>query len=705
MKRSVLRQNERYQLSYELPHEAFTSHVYPRQSSNGSTVIIYAHEQGLRLVWYGGRRFKPPKKDAPLAKVNGASKNDAMVIDLDDDDDEEESSAKQDKVPPAEFEEYEDEVDPYAPYRDVLRHVDIPLESAALRIATPHLPKDLAQAPTESWPSAYLDRIIIAAACADHSISIISAPLDPPSPEVEVNDVSRLDVQTVRIFGVKTHPEFISDIAITHTALSPSGPEDDQVQLRAGKETTGPSKQKSIESSSQQWALLAASVSCTGSGLLLVHQIPIQSNGWLSTDAAHTEPIRKQYLRSSAMSAKVAFNTCPYPAERHSTLLITLPAASCSKVYQVFAPHIRERRGSTATTDTVLSGRSSRTSPGENGKFLITFLPSFIQDNSTADPRRKRVLDAQWVSGGRAVIALLEDGEWGIWDLEAVGPTASGAGNNLLRGQGNISGIHGGSMTAFAVRSNILASSTERKQKSIDQGNQPTTGSLALMTPSTRKTRSENLFHGQTADNPTAKPYSHKGSVYIEDKLSSNRGRDELAVINFADVNVFVPSVLSFWKSEGKPTRLPNVRYGGQQPRSISLLPKPSNNDKAVSPGLFGVPTSTPDFLVQTDHRLILSLDPLSDTADAATQTVISAFPQRSDQALLATGELDVDGMERILEDMGGAVKSKPMNLFTKSVGFRIDQDKDDQDVDMGSPTPAKFSRSRNAPSQRRVFT
>ncbi|EXJ89983.1 hypothetical protein A1O3_03050 [Capronia epimyces CBS 606.96] len=687
--------------SYELPHEAYTSHVYPRQSSNGSTVIIYGHEQGLRLVWYGGRSFKPPKQEVPHPKVNGTTKSDAMVIDLDDDDDEE-PAARQQHNPTVDFEDYEDEVDPSAPFRDVLRYVDIPLGAAALQVAAPHIPKDFIQAPTESWPSVYLKRIVVAVACADSTIRIISAPLDPPAPEVK--DVSKLDVQIVRIIGPNSHPEYISDIAITHTKVVSNDLEDNE-RIEAGSQ----SKQKSTESDAQQWSLLVASISCSGSGLLLVHQVPLLSNNALATDPDHLTPIRRQYLRSSSMSARLVFNTCPYPAERHSTLLIVLPAASCVKLYQVFPVHTRERRGSTATVDTVSSNRSLRTSAGGRGRFLITFLPSVIQANDTATLRRKRVLDAQWITAGRAVIALLEDGEWGIWDLEAVGPTSNSAGSNLIRGQGNISGIHGGSLTAFAVRSNIF-STAERKQKPANTSNQPTTGSLVPMTPSTRRTRSENLFHGQTGDDTTARPYSQQGSIHIEDK-SSNRGRDESVIISYADGNVYIPSILSFWKSEGKPTRLPAIRYGGQQQRSISLFPKP-DNDNSDSPGLFGIASSFPNFLIQTDHRLILSLSPLPavSTTDAATQTEVRIAPPTSDQALLAAGDLDVDGMDRILEDMG-ASKPRPLNLFTKSVGFRIDEDMDDEDMDMGSPTPAKSSRPKlgSAPnsqvSQRRIFT
>ncbi|OAL35830.1 hypothetical protein AYO20_04980 [Fonsecaea nubica] len=692
MNRSALRQKGRWQLSYELPHEAFRSHVYPRQSSNGSTVIVYGHGQGLRIVWYAGKGFKPSKKELPPPKTNGSAKSNAMVIDLDDEDDDTAGKAEAD-IGPAEFKEDEEEVDPSAPYRDVLRYIDIPLGTAASRVAVPHIVKDLAQAPPESWPAVYSDRIIIAVACADLSIRVISAPLDPPAPGV--HDISKMGVRTLKIEGSNSHQQFISDIAITHTGVVSREQMDLEEQSQAKVQTRSQSQPKpgSAESESERWSLLVASVSSTGAGLLLIHQIPLHKNQF-ATNADYPVPIRRTYLRSSCINARVSFNTSPYPAERHSTLLITVPADSTVKVYQVFPSHTRERRGSNATADSVSSTRSTRMPGSDRGKFLITLLPSFRQEiTEVAQQRRKLVLDARWLIAGRAVAALLEDGEWGIWDLEAVGPTSSSSGANLLRGHGNISGIQGGSLTRFAVRSHLLAS-VDSKQKSAYSEAQPTSGSLAPMTPSTRKVRSEGLFQGSTSTNNSSKPNSQRcyGSIYVEEMLPNRVAHDESVLISYAHETVYISSILSLWKGESKPVRLPPPNLGGQVPLSLSLLPSSELSSNGFSGSSIFDNAVSPDFITQTSHRLILSLNPLSprsSVADPSTQTI--AAP--SDQTLLASGDLDVEGMDRLLDDMGGmAATKKPMNLFTKSVGFRIDDDEDDgdEDIDMGSPTPAK---------------
>lgn len=704
--------------SYELPHEAYCSHVYPRQSRNGSTVIIYGHEEGLRLAWYAGKPFKPAKKDVAPPKVNGNAKNDAMVIDLDDDDDE--PATKEAPIAPAEFKEEDEEIDPAAPYRDIIRHVDIPLGAAATRIAVPPIPRDPAQTPPESWPAIYSNRIVVAVACSDFSIRVISAPLDPPA--LEVQDISKMDVQVLKIFGPTSHQDFISDIAVTHTTGISRDQDDVERQPRSTTQDDTQSKATS-PSDTPQWSLLIATISSTGAGLLLIHQVPFQSSKLLSTAPEHFLPIRRHHLRSSTMGSKLAFNPSPYPAERHSSLLITLPAASCVKLFQVFPTSPRERRGSTATADSASTTRSIRTGSGFRGKFLMTFLPGFAREDDAVNPKRRSVLDAQWVAGGRAVVALLEDGEWGVWDLEAVGPTSSNTGGNLIRGQGNISGIHGGSLTKFAVRSTI-SPVEETKPKTSHAESQPATGTLAPMIPSTRRARAEGLFHESKRHKSTSESQTRKGRIYV-DGNQSDRPHDESAIINYAGENIYVASISSFWRSELKPVRLPALRTGGQQARSVSLLPR-STSQSSGSAGIFGLATSTPDFLVQTDHRLILSVNPLSETSDTtngSTRTALSLAPEVSDQALLASGELDVDGMDRILEEMGGsgglaASISKPMNIFTKSVGFQIDdEDEDDEDVEMASPTPAKFSSfkprtlsrpttgARNQAPQRRIFT
>lgn len=656
-----------------------------------------------------------------------------MVIDLSSDDDEDRSTS----MSPPEFEAEEEEIDPAKPYRGILRQIDIPLGTQAFRIAIPHIPKDVAQAPPDSWPPIFLDHIVIAAACADSSLRVVIAPLLPPSPEV--HDLAKLGIQSLKIVGPNSHQEFISDIAITHTITVEGEHPDAETQARSRPQTRSQPNHASPDDDSQKWSLLIASISSTGSGLLLIHQIPLIGQDSLSSKPEHLLPLRRQLLRSSALGATISFNPSSYPTDRHSTLLFTLPATSTVKLYQVLPTHSRERRGSTATSDSASTRASLRTSGTDKGRILATFLPPFVHDTSAIAPRRKKCLDAQWIAGGRAVIALLEDGEWGIWDVEAVGPNSLGTRSNLIQGQSNISGLQGGSITKFAIRSTIFPS--EGKQAlSSDRQAQPTSGSLALMTPSTRKIRSEGLFHGtshQDMDQSTSQ--SLRGGICVDEHPPQNgRPIDESIVISFASENIYIPSIAAFWKSDIKPVRLPSVRLGGQQPRRVGLLH--AADDKAPAGGaVFSSSSlSVPDFLAQTSHRLVLSVHGLSDTTEQSLMSLNSAeaLPlsfanSTSDQVLLNSGDLDVDGMNRILTNMGTAGPiSKPLNLSANNMYLnRGDwtQEGADEDVDMmvTSPTPlghpshafsAQTSRSsrerrrlsyeRATPStERRIFT
>ena len=659
-------------------------------------MIVYGHDTGLRVVWYAGKKFKSRAEPEPLPKAHGSANEDAMVIDLSDDDD---PTPAQPVSSKAEFEKEEDEVDPSHPYPAVLQTLDIPLGSACLRLALPQLPSD----PSDStaYPSLLHDHILVAAACADLGIRLVTCPLLPPAPGQ--SEPSKAGVQITRL-SPGSHQDLITSIALTYTATTDDAAEDSE--------------------ESQKWSLLVASTSCTGSGLLLVHQVPVKGNQ-LATESEHSVPIRRQHLRVPLISAKLSFNSSMYPAERHSTLLITLPDAFSVKVYQVFRQPTfnRSRRGSAGTTESVSSTRSASGLGASNGKWLITLLPEFSV-SAAFDPsqRRKTVLDAKWILGGRAIIALLEGGEWGIWDLEAAGPVSASANQNLIKGQGNVSGITGGSLTKFAIKGSILSSSEPSKPARAAPA--PATG-LVPATPHTRKVQAQGLFQG--ASEPTKQSDSPR-SGSISTMPSKETRSDEAVIIKYAAQNIYIPSILSYWKS--KATRkgsfaasssssliLSSLQTAGGSINNLYLIPQFPKQQSA----LFGA-RAQPNFLASTSGRLILFVSPLVDTVedlDASTELTrpLPLISEGTDQSLLQQGVLDVDGMERLLEGMDSppqsrlppASKSLPKSgskpNFGKSVGFARDVDMDDT-PDLPSPkTTSKLQISKTKPMERRLFS
>lgn len=693
--------------SYDLPHLVHDSCIYPRKSANGSTVIIYGNEEGIRVIWYGGKGFKPSQQQ-PQKTTNGTGK-DAMVIDLD-----EPETSDQYEVQ-AEFSAEEEEIDPLMPHENILRYVDVACGSAALKVAVPPIPSDLARYPMESFPKIFEDQIIVAAACADLSIRLIALPLHPPHPEAL--EIPKAHLHTINIFGPNLHQDLISGIAITHTA-SPDVAQDgaEQTQSRSRSRNRFSNANQPEDEAERDWYFVLASTSCTGRGLLLVHQIPLMDGKSFICGPENLTPIQRQYLRYPATDVKLTFNTSPYPSERHCNLLITLRDASCVKIYQLFpqTTHNRSRRDSNATADSASSARSLRNSYPRNGKFLISLLPSFTgRNNGGVGDFRKGVIDAKWILAGRAVIALLDDGEWGIWDIEAVGPSTS-SNKNLLQNHNNISGIHGGALTRFAIRGNILSGNDTSRKDSKDL-QQPAAGNLAPMTPHTRKIRSQGLFQGKSvkSDSNTAFP----GHGTIDVSYSSSGKQDDSVVISYGNSSLFISSILSYWRSEivgrtgfeasiaSRAIRIPIHYAPFEEPGNVAMFPLGSQKGLDLT-----LPTGklVPNLLITTQTHLLLLVTPL---CDITTEETVSSAPlslpivgnSNKDQILLKQGELDIDGMDRILEGMRDVSNTKPPNLFGKSVGFQIDDDEAKSTGLAANNSLLRLNKSRS--HQRNLFS
>lgn len=627
------------EFSYEVPHIIHDCLVYPRSSANGSTVIVYGHETGLRVVWYAGRNYKAPVPSAP--KING-NKTDSTVIDLDDDDDSESTPPKH----PGFEAEYE-EVDPSAPFYQVLRHLDIPLGSAALTIAAPHLPYEL---PEES-PSILEDNIIVAAGCADFVVRTIAIPLQPPARDVI--DCFKLGVQIVKHLG---HQDLVTSVAVTYTANGDIENEDEETE----------------DAAAPKWSLLVGSTSCTGSGLLLVHQLPIGSGKVSSMDQ---RLLRRTIVRAPLMAARLAFNTAPPAAERHTNLLLTIPDAQCVKVYQVFPHRSVRRRGSLATTDSASSSRSWN-AMGGSGKFVVTMLPDFVTRHTPSQLRRKRVLDAKWVSFGRAIIALLEGGDYGIWDLEAAGPAT----DNTIRNQTNVTGVVGGAISRFSAHGTLDQRSKAGKSHKEAQVN-------------------ETKFR--------------RGNIDVRPSSVRN---DEAVILNYGDADSYVDSLSAWWKAKStgkgslqqteKPISLPVLSTGGGAATDIHLLPSfPRQLERTSFDS-----ASVPNFVTTTSTKLILHVCPIQatefvDVVDRGTQTRL----EPGEQSLMLQGDLDLDGVDRHLETMQ---HSRPQSqLRTRArPNFGSSMISHDGEMDVDSPMPTKVSRlslpqSTSTNPSRRVFS
>jgi hypothetical protein len=715
MKPAVFKQRDNVQLSYELPHHIHASAVYPVRSPNGSRIIIYGHNEGIRVIWYGGRSYRQPTAANASGTANGTSKDEPMVIDLSSDDE---------PAPPptdsAGFEQDEDEVNPAEPYRDVLRYIDIALGTSATHISVPHISPVPADSAPDSHASILSTHIVVAVAYADLTIRLMSLPLTPPAKSSI--EPSTWGMQVVQIPSSNGHQDFITSISITDFAESQEevGGERSKSRSRSGARVTS---NTSRTSSGPQWSFLVASSSSTGSGLLLIHKISLINGNTFDRSPESLFPAQRQLLRSPLSGCRLSFNPCPHPADRSSNLLITLPDSGCLKIYQVIAPLInsRGRRGSAATMDSATSSAGSvRSTSKQQGKFLITLYTDFVSPgDGEASGQRKRPLDASWVLGGRAILALFEDGEWGVWDLEGAGPASATQTQNLVKGQSSISGIQGGAKAKFTIRGSILPfANASAKSRAGESDSRDPTG-LAPMTPHTRKTRSDRFFEGREGEpaSMSDKMTASRGSICttelpLSSTSQSSKLVDESVLLNYGDASFHLTSLLAYWRAEisgrgtlgtsgaTRPNSLPALRLGGEHLRAVSefaVEKKAESTPDAVS--------AIPDIVATTDHTLIMLLAPLAEEMKPRNehkQSLLARLPGtfgNSDELLLQRGELGINGLDNMLNDMTNG----NTRTFGKSVGFDVDEDMDlDLRASLGTPTPklgGRTSSARGTPS------
>ena len=536
------------------------------------------------------------------------------------------------------FEEDDGDFDVSEPYEPIIQMLDLPLGVEVLHLAFPHLPADAQRSGLDSLPVLFSQKLVLAVACSDSSVRVISIPLLPPSPQgknrPDLRDkASNLEAgksvfgeQMILLSNGTTHRSIPKGVSISMTSTPPEDLDEDEVSSQSPDLGRNVSRSASRSRSTHrlgdyQWDLLIASHSADLSGLLLIHRIPILAGeAGLSPDL-HI-PWRTQYLASPTVS--VHFNSALYPASRHSQLLIA------------------EAKGVVRILDCLPQSRAA-----ESSWRLSLYTDFETLQGSTS--RRKLVLDAQWVLGGKAILALLADGKWGVWDLENAGPKPT-EGANLPRS----TPIE--SLTKFALEGWVgdsLKSRTLLKSSSAKTENR---SKLAPMTPGTRKMKQQALFTKSTSQ-PDG-PVRGGLSVSPVKDASNSRADDEAVLAWHGSTIAVIPSLFIHWQNKargsgnlfgkgakGEPRMISNIQLGGESCKKASLMPShhPSGSAKDEA--------TPPEILVTGDHRLVIVAPPLVEPQlpFPAPSPLLSST---TDQQLLSRGDLDVNGMDRLLAGM-----------------------------------------------------
>lgn len=617
--------------SYPLPHRIHTAKGYPLRAPNGSSVIIYGYDTGLKIVWRGGRQFAELKPTGPQVKpkpaANNADHDSVMIIDSDE---EEEPELTQEN-PIVEFSLEESEVDPAAPYEEILRQIDIPLGSRVLDVAVPRVLPEESRSPLDPFPPILKNTIVVSVVCSDLSTKVVTLPLVPPHPAQ--TDSKSWGIQTLTVNGATTHQDIPRGVSMTFTYRELED-EQDQKKSRARFGNFG------------KWDLLVATHSAEGCGVLLLHRIPIREE---SSCRLVEEDIVSQRRLLPAPAQTIAFNPSTWPSIRHANLLIAFHRG-CVKIYSCFSVKKAvkpPRRASMPQED--------YETIDTEGRWLISLYPGFEQGPNGL-PRRKTIIDADWVLGGRAVMVLLEDGEWGVWDIEGAGP---GAAKGPLHRQTSVQGVTGGSLTAYAVCGRIMTPLSNTNSE-IEQRPR-----FAPMTPSTRRVREDGLLKGSMS---TASP-SHRGQISVlQTNSSSDVLPDESILLRHGRQSAVIPSLLSLWRNAVKTTGtfdsssrcrvspFQDVNLMGQNFQAIGHLPAPARRSRQVERQPF-------DVLVAAEHQIMILAPRLTESAEESQPAVKQEETSETDQLMLRRGELDVEGMGRLLNGMANANANAPMRM------------------------------------------
>jgi len=507
--------------------------TYPVQSPQGATVFLYGHQNGVTLVWRGGKRLKA---FVPKEKQNGAKNDDAvMIIDSDDD------APAAASVPTTFVDKPEFEDSPTAnasSLPEIVQTLDLSLGSAALRLAVlpmPHCtPEDAA------WNGADIlqNKIVFAVACATSDIFVITLPLTPPSQESKARPELRQNLlagnagkgvwgETVSLLGGQSR--LGEGIAITLV-----------------KPTSGSRSRSSerIPTQSGTRAVVAAH-SREASGTLRFWDVPLGTKPGM---VSRVEPFQTEYLPSPL--ASISFNPT------HITQLLAVASSQAARIYDYSVPSLP------------LDETSEGPFPTQ-GSWLLSLYPPFARGSAMATAR-KPIVAAKWVSHGHAVLALLADGQWGIWDIDGASPSSSSSGAGLFSRAS--AALRGSAITAFGVTGHLEGTSPLRNPAMQKSPAAPGSGEFVPMTPHTRRDAVATSIIGGSD-----KLAGVRGGIDVVQHAPS-RGTgpgDESAILwlGGADPVVSVIPVISrFWESQiRRASGGGNIWSGSQPARMIRL--------------------------------------------------------------------------------------------------------------------------------------
>ena len=563
--------------------------TYPVRSPQGATILIYAHDTGVTLLWRGGiqpvRQPEPASNNGSAKKPPNGTSGDEVVMLLDSDD-ERPPSAPCDGPPKPATPVFVNKPDLEGSVsqcssdcQNIIQTLDLALGAPVHHVValpmTPCLPEDAPFAGADVLK----DKMIFGLSCLTSEVLLVLLPLTPPS----IEHKTRKDLcaslaaslesngawgETVFKLGGQPNPSDGLAISLFKTKQS--------VKSRGlGDTSTDPAAMSSTK-------VVVASHSREASGALRLWEVDLDQEPPLSP----IQPFQTEYLPSPLCS--ISFNPTL------NTQLLATESTRAVRIYDYSTPSVHAD-----------DGLHSAFPP--QGSWLLSLYPPFIRQSAS----RKPIIAAEWISRGRAILALLADGQWGIWSIDEVNLSVS----NLLSRQN--SGIRDGALSTFSITGYIEGTSGLRNPTS--QKGPASGGDFVPMTPHTRK---ESIWSSSSLE----RLHTIRGGVVVTPIPSRGSATGDESVIVWlggSEHVVVIPGISAFWaaqeqrgKSDGggvnlfsgtTPTRMVRLdtlvaglmgeRCNGVQ--SIVRLENGSSSKDAEQ----GVPI---DIVIRGDNRLVI---------------------------------------------------------------------------------------------------
>jgi hypothetical protein len=620
--------------SYECPHRLNVTKVYPVQSPRGADIIISGYDNGLHILWRGGRPLSTASRTV-TERVKDFSATRTLRTEWNQPIDLKESPVTEDipdKYKPR-YDPEEEELDEDEPYPSFTQELKLSFGSPVLHLALPNVPQASSSLQSKARvPLIVSQRIVLAVACADATLRLITLPLTPPSASAKRN--GRLGAQICHLSPSAPSSAMARDVALTWTSSS--------TLSEAGQQMDLDNPQQQPTTNDEKLDLLVASSTSAHLETLTFYRIPIAFNEITGGKVpAAVAPFHAVPLSSSTQCLR--FSTAQYPSRHHSRLLVA-DVKGTLKIYDPLAPKGRPSSRTSADDTSV-----------ENGTWISAFNTSFqmpkgATSNYPGLAQRRKIVDVAWVSEGRAALVLLDRGEWGVWDIE---------------------GMTQKKMNAFALQGFIgspdAAPASELKSRS--------TQGLAPSTPNTRQQRQESLFGAPKPAAPATT--TARGGVCAIATAGSHGHLDDSVVLWYGSEAYHISSLAALWQrslnSSGKDigslygpglSHIEGLDLSGEILNGVTQFPIRST---AINLG----PMSLRDFAVTGEYSLVIiqSMRPQTPSRSLFAQAA-SNGPSIFDQQLLERGELDLGGMDRLLNGMGSRNNGFAPAATKKRVGF-----------------------------------